>query len=312
MVLELGSRSVGNQHLDVVIAELSTRQHGVVSRSQLHAAGISDTVIRWRIARSRLHRLHPGIYAVGHAAPSRRGRIRAAALYAGPESAIARRTALELLRVWRQSERPIDVVVVKRTRSIDGIDVHHSRVLPPEHVLVMDDVRITTPARTLLDLCLELDALQIANVIHEMKYRKIYDRADFRRCIERLQASHGCPVALAALEMERIGSAGTKSELERRVRALLLELGLAEPLSNVPVRTPLGWVELDNCWPELKVYLEVDGPPHARSRTKNADRDKRIGLKHAGWTEVRVGYLELDLNRAGVSAKLLAKLPPAS
>lgn len=311
MSIESPSRVSPGAHVDAAMADLATRQHGVVTRQQLRASGMSDTMIRRRIETGRLHRIHPGVYAVGHASPSRRGRLLAASFFAGPDAAIARRTALEVWRIWRQSDRPIDIVVTTRTRRTAGVEVHHSRVLPDEHVSTDGDVRVTTPARTLMDLCLELDALQIANIIHEMKYRRIYDRGDFQRCVQRMLASHASPVALAALEMERIGSAGTKSELERRVLALLLELGLAKPMSNVPVRTEIGWTELDNCWPDAKMYLEVDGPPHARQRTKNADRDRRIGLKDAGWIELRIGFLELDLDRARVSARLLARIPRA-
>lgn len=233
-----------------------------------------------------------------------------AALFASPAgAAVARRTALEVWNVWRVSARPVDIVVTSRTRDRDGVDVHHTRRLPEEHVRLVTLVRVTSPARTLVDLALEVDARQLANVIHEMKYRSVYEREDLTRCISALRGTIAEPVVVAALEMERIGSAGTKSELERRVHALLLELGLQPPISNVKVDTPIGWIELDNCWPDAMVYLEVDGPPHARQRTRNADRDKRIALRHVGWTEVRVGYLELDLDRSGVSRRLLDRLP---
>jgi very-short-patch-repair endonuclease/predicted transcriptional regulator of viral defense system len=292
-----------------LVAEIATAQHGVITRGQLNEIGISNaTIARW-ISRGLLFRLHPGIYAVGHRAPSRDGLLTGALLACRPTGAIARRTALEVWGVWRVTKRPIDVVVVGRTRPRDGVNVHHSRLLPDDHVRTVRGLRVTSPARTLVDLSLELDARQLANVIHELKYRQLYDREAFARCLRRMHASIGAPVGIVALEMERIGSAGTKSELEQRVLALLLELRLQEPDSNVKVKTPIGWVELDNCWPDARLYLEVDGPPHARMRSQNRDRDRRIGLRHAGWKELRIGYLELDLDRAAVSARLLKVIP---
>ncbi|MCW2920181.1 MAG: hypothetical protein JWL76_55 [Thermoleophilia bacterium] len=295
--------------LDVRIAELATSQDGVASRAQLRTLGLSDHAIAERIRSGRLHRMHPGIYAIGHAAPSRRGRMKAALLACGAGSAICRRTALEVWDAWRTTDRPIDVVLLHRKRASDGLEIHQTRVLPPEHLAFRDGIVVTTISRTLVDLSLEFDALQIANIIHELAYRRLFDEGDFERCIRRMQASVGTPVALAALAMHRAGSAGTKSELERRVRALLLELGLEAPEANISVNTPIGWVEVDNAWTTHKLYLEVDGPPHARRRTKNADRDRRLGLRSSGWTEIRVGYLELDLDRAGVAARLLARVP---
>ncbi|MCW2923385.1 MAG: hypothetical protein JWM98_789 [Thermoleophilia bacterium] len=298
--------------LDALVSRLATAQEGVITRAQLRSFGLSDAAITARVRAGRLHRIHPGVYAVGHAAPSRRGRQVAALLSCGEPSAIARRTALEVWGAWRATERPIDVVVNRRTRPRDGLLIHHTRVLEPIDVAHRSGVRVTTVARTLVDLALELDALQLANVIHELEHRRLFREEEFVACIERMQASVGTPVALTALEMRHIGSAGTRSELERRVRALLVELGLELPEANVRVRTPIGWLEVDNAWRSASVYLEVDGPPHARQRSRNSDRDRRIGLRAVGWREVRVGYLELDLDRAGVARRLLATLPRAA
>ena len=213
--------------------------------------------------------------------------------------------------MWRPTERPIDVVVMRRKRVVDGLRVHHTRVLEPWHVTSRRGVVVTTVARTLADLALELDSLQLSNVIHELVHRRLFRAREFERCIARMHASVGTPVAIEALEHVRAGSAGTKSELERRVRALILELGLEMPVSNVSVHTRIGHIELDTSWPGITTYLEVDGPGHARKRTQNADRDRRIALRDKGWTEFRVGFLELDLDRPGVSARLLAVLPVA-
>lgn len=304
--------STQQRHQFTWVSELATKQHGIVARAQLEAGGCtSGTIGRW-IEHGYLHRVHSGVYAVGHAAPSRTGYMLAALLSVGEErAAIARRTALEVMGVWRVTSRPVDLVVVGRTRVRSDVNVHHSRLLPEQHIWTPSGIRSTTAARTLMDLALELDAQQLANVIHEMTYRRLYDPQDFARCIKRMHASNGAHVALAAMEMARIGSAGTKSELEQRVRALVLELGLVIPRSNVKIETSVGWFEVDMCWVDEGIYLEVDGPPHARMRTQNRDRDKRIALRHAGWKELRVGYLELDLDRDGVSERLIRELPRA-
>jgi hypothetical protein len=66
--------------LDQRVAELAGRQWGVVSLAQLRAAGLSYDAVRSRVRAGRLHRLHHGVYAVGHTVLRREGRWLAAVL----------------------------------------------------------------------------------------------------------------------------------------------------------------------------------------------------------------------------------------
>src|SRR5436190_12537458 len=75
------------------LAGLAKRQSGVVSRAQLESVGVSDSAVsRWVQAR-RLHRIHPGVYALGHTALSLDARLVAGLLYAGDEAVLSHTTA---------------------------------------------------------------------------------------------------------------------------------------------------------------------------------------------------------------------------
>ena len=58
---------------DTAIVDLARRQHGVVGRAQLKALGLGDDAIDWRVRKRRLHRVHQGVYAVGHLNMTRNG-----------------------------------------------------------------------------------------------------------------------------------------------------------------------------------------------------------------------------------------------
>ncbi len=58
---------------DTRLSELARRQHAVVSRRQLLEQGWTKEEIDWRTRNGRLHRLHAGVYGVGHRLIPRKG-----------------------------------------------------------------------------------------------------------------------------------------------------------------------------------------------------------------------------------------------
>lgn len=84
---------------DVAVAKIAARQHGVVSFAQLNWAGLDKDAIARRIAGGRLHRVHRGVYAVGHKGLSNEGTWMAAVLACGEGAALSHRSAAELWRM---------------------------------------------------------------------------------------------------------------------------------------------------------------------------------------------------------------------
>ena len=95
---------------DAVLAKAAERQHGLVTLAQLLDAGLSQSGVTRRVHSGRLHRIHRGVYAVGHAALSQEGRWMAAVLGAGPGAALGHLAAATLLQAWRRRVQGIDVV----------------------------------------------------------------------------------------------------------------------------------------------------------------------------------------------------------
>jgi hypothetical protein len=66
-----------------VVARIAATSHGVVTRRQLLATGISSDEIAHRVRSGALLREYPGVYRVGHRAPSVEARFLAAVEPAG-------------------------------------------------------------------------------------------------------------------------------------------------------------------------------------------------------------------------------------
>jgi predicted transcriptional regulator of viral defense system len=95
------------------IAEIAGKQLGVVSAAQLRAAGFGEGAIKRRLCAGRLHRIHRGVYLVGHVVAAEGATEMAAIVASGAGSAISHRSAARLwglpsLASWRT---PVEVTV---------------------------------------------------------------------------------------------------------------------------------------------------------------------------------------------------------
>jgi hypothetical protein len=82
--------------VESVVARLATRTHGVVTRRQLLAAGVTEDEIDQRLATGALLREHRGVYRVGHRAPSVEARYLAAVLACGDGALLSGRAAAHI------------------------------------------------------------------------------------------------------------------------------------------------------------------------------------------------------------------------
>ncbi|MBW3652974.1 MAG: type IV toxin-antitoxin system AbiEi family antitoxin domain-containing protein, partial [Actinobacteria bacterium] len=123
--------------LDRALAELAPGQHGVVAGRQLVELGLSASATRSRVASGRLHRVHRGVFSVGHAGLTRNGRFMAAVLACGAHAVASHWSASVLLDLGLGVRRLVDVTAEgSRGRTRDGIRVHSGATLSAADVTV--------------------------------------------------------------------------------------------------------------------------------------------------------------------------------
>src|SRR4051794_12707721 len=262
---------------DARIAAIAARQHGVITLLQLLAAGLSRKAIQHRLKDGRLHRLHRGVYAVGHAGLSYEGRALAAVLACGDGAALSHLHAASLYGISR-FRRPslIDVVVSSKRRAHEGVRVRR-RGVRREDVTVERGIRVTRPARIYVDLNDTLTSHQLANLMHQGAYRGLFSAAATRDAMARARRTKTVERALGLYES---GTAGTRSNAED---AFLRLVAHDEPLVN----THLLGEEVDFHWPDRRLVVEIDGPGHGRPANRRHDAHRDAKLRRAGYTVIR-------------------------
>lgn len=159
---------------DAAISRIAARQHGVVTTEQLLNAGVLPSGVTDRLAAGRLHRIHRGVYALGHPNIGNKGRWMAAVLAIGGRAVLSHRSAAAL---WGISLPPelIEVTVPgdggRRRRN--WIRLHRSLTLSPADVTRRAGIPVTKPARTLADLRRVLPAAEFARAVRQAEYMRL-------------------------------------------------------------------------------------------------------------------------------------------
>ncbi len=307
----VGRSRAGATHPDWVLADLAAAQHGVVSRRQLLASGVSGRIIEGRIARGILLPLHRGVYAVGHRPASSNGWWLAAVLACGTGAVLGGRSAAALW-VLRASDGHRPEVTAAHTLVRAGVASRRID-LPAEERTVHDAIPVTTPMRTLVDLAGRLDRAALAKAINEAEVQRRFDGRELDRLLRRHPRARGTGRLRAILADLDVGSGRTESELERRFLPFLDAHELPHPLINEEIRLPGFAPKVDCQWAGRHLAVELDGRATHHTRAAfESDRTRDRRLTAAGWRVVRITWRELDVRPGEVAAHLRALLEAES
>lgn len=259
------------------IAALAAQQHGRVAWWQLTDAGIDrHTIQRW-LADGRLHRVHDGVYAVGHVAPSIHGEYMAATLACGAGAMLSHRSAAYSAGLLRSvaSPRPEVTVPTLSGRSRPGIVIHRVRALHDLDRTHVDGIPITTVPRILLDLAPATGLAELTRICHEAWVHHRVGPRQAEACIARNPTKKG-----AAKLRRALGSDVTLSMLETRFLALLRAHDLPLPRTNINRRGD----KVDCNWPELDLTVElVSFRFHATRQAFEEDVARRRRSNHIAY-----------------------------
>jgi predicted transcriptional regulator of viral defense system len=299
------------RRLDARIAELAERQHGVVARRQLVANGVGQGAIEWRLRSGRLHRLHAGVYAVGHKVVSRDGRWMAAVLFCGPGAILSHRSAAALWGIRADSSRAIEVTTTSKSRSRGGIERHFA-ILPADEMTSVQSVSVTTVTRTLLDLAAVLPATAVERALRESERLRLDDTLSLDAMLARYPRRRGAPAIRECLRRLREAPGATREELEARFLSFLDHAGLPRPHLNAWLTFGPRRYQVDCLWPVQRVVVELDGySTHGTRGAFEDDRDRDRRMTVAGYRCSRVTWRQLYEIPEEIAAELRAMLSGA-
>jgi predicted transcriptional regulator of viral defense system len=284
---------------DKVVARLAERQHGVVAARQLAAIGLSRNAVSARAQAGRLHRVHRGVYAVGHPVLTVNGRRMAAVLAAGPGAVLSHASAAALWEIRPTSATRIDVSVRSAAGrgKRPGLRIHRTPTLQADEITKHQGLRVTTPARTLLDLAATLTPRALERALDEAEVKQLYDRSSLDALARAHSGERGARALTQALDEDGEPTL-TDSELEELMLALCADHDLPRP-------QPRAWVaglRVDFLFAASRLVVETDGYRYHRTRRAfERDRERDAILARAGYRTLRFTHRQLTRYPASVA-----------
>lgn len=272
-----------------------------MTSAELAEDGFSDEEIAHRHAIGVLHRIHHGVHVVGRPELSFEGWCLAATLACGPGSAVSHGPAGRL-HGFRRWWGPIHVSGPRSLEGRSGVVVHRPRRLLPADVMLVDGIPVTSVARTLLDLSVTDSVDRVGGWINEAGIQRVFDRREAWSVCERYPHHPGRRRFEAALALE---FAPTRSGLEVAFLPIIRRAGLPPALVNSEQWSGERMEEVDFCWPELRLIVEVDGDRYHASRwrrRRDAAKDERF--RGQRWKVWRVPELAITLDPGETAVRL--------
>ena len=290
------------------LARLAGRQRGVVSHAQLLRLGMSRSAIgRW-LKQGRLHAVHRGVYFLGHEASAPLAFEQAALLALPEDSFLSHFSAAYFDGLLPRRDGPVHVTTRRHRGRPDGIVVHTSRNLPPRDTTRRHGLRVTTVARTLLDLAECADARALERALENALAQKRTSVPQLRALIRRSRGRRGAAILKALLDF-RADDGYTRSRAEDLMRRLIRRARLPQPAVNARI---LGY-EVDFMWAEQKVIVEVDSFAHHSGRDQfEYDRGKAADLEAHDYRVIRVTWRQLTNEPEATAVRIGRALALAS
>jgi very-short-patch-repair endonuclease len=282
--------------------QLTRRQNGVVTRSQLLALGMPPETIRARLEAGRMHRLWAGVYAVGRPDVDRLGRLKAATLACGPDARLSHRSGAELWRIGREVPGVIDVSVPVGSRPRrSGIRLHRREEFGTTRIV--KGIPVADPVSVLIDLAAELATEEVEDAVNEADRLDLIRTHRLRPALDREPGRPGVGRLKAILDAQTFSRAA--NALERRFLAIVRDAGLPAP----ETQRRLGPNRVDFFWPALDFVVETDSLRHHRTAAEQAvDLGRDQAHARAGLRSLRFSHSQVFHRPDHVREVLVATL----
>ena len=157
---------------DHLLARRARRRHGVFTRADALACGLSERALDHRIQSREYEVLWPGIYGLPGSPSTWERSAVAAVLHTGPVAALSHGAAARNYSIPGFESAPLEVTTTQHIRAAE-FRVHARSLLVPADIQIRDGIPTTNTERLLLDLSSVVDAGRLEALIDHVCEKKL-------------------------------------------------------------------------------------------------------------------------------------------
>ncbi|EHI14063.1 hypothetical protein [Mycolicibacterium thermoresistibile] len=188
--------------------------------------------------------------------------------------------------------RPATVIDTNRRRTPGILTWGHT--LDEDEICEIDGMRLTTPARTAVDLACRYPVGTSVAAIDALARAARLKVADIEAAAQRHPGRHGLRRAREAIALV---DPGAESPRETALRLLIVRAGYPPPETQLPIHNEFGVLigVVDMGWRDRRIAVEYEGRHHFTSRRAiNRDIRRHDDMLEMGWTVLRVTAADTD------------------
>lgn len=278
--------------INSTLALLARSRHGVLTKDDALAEGITAHQLRRAVERGELERVHPGVFRIAGAPRSWHQSLLLAVLAGGPSALASHRSAAVLWDLDGTTRGRPEIVAPRHLRArYEPVRCHESKDLQ----LAMPTERLRIPCtgleRTIVDLGAVTPVDRVQQAIDDAIRRRLCTWDDLLHTLvmHSRRGRRGVGALRAILE-ESYGKTVPDSRFNRLVERLLVASDLPEPTVEQTVLGPEGQflARVDLAYPQLKIAIELDSRRyHLTTEAFESDRPRQNHLEVLGWIVLR-------------------------
>jgi hypothetical protein len=188
---------------------------------------------------------------------------------------------------WKHWDEPFEVTLAVDRRPA-GIRLHRCSTLLTRDVTSHHGIRVTSPARTVLDMAPRLKPRPLTRAINDARLANLLTLDGLAEVADRNPTHAGAPLLRPHLENSQNP---TRSSGEDDLQRFCQRYGLPTPLINTIVHG----FEVDAYFPNERLIAELDGWPFHRDRSSfESERDRDATMLMHGIATIRITYDRLE------------------